>query len=139
MKIYFWHFLLLKFLGTTKPAYAPEPHDVGRYTQAEVKSGGQTSITKIVGSVDPVMVSWWMDCPTHTAIVVVNDIIIVMLLWIYNCGAFAFMWWIYDCGIMINCVCLYDLCIKICDLWCLIKCILLLLITTIKGRLSVGC
>ncbi|PWZ31448.1 Stomatal closure-related actin-binding protein 1 [Zea mays] len=43
--------------GTTKPAYAPEPHDVGRYTQAEVKSGGQTSITKTVGSVDPVMVS----------------------------------------------------------------------------------
>ena len=62
---------------------------------------------------------------------VVNDIIIVMLLWIYNCGAFVFMWWIYDCGILINCVCLYDLCIKICDLWCLIKCILLL-ITTVK-------
>ncbi|PWZ10150.1 Stomatal closure-related actin-binding protein 1 [Zea mays] len=39
--------------GTTKPAYAPEPHDVGRYTQAEVKSGGQTSITKTAGSVDP--------------------------------------------------------------------------------------
>jgi hypothetical protein len=36
-----------------------------------------------------------------------------------------------DCGILINYVFLYDLCIKICDLWCLIKCILLL-ITTIK-------
>jgi hypothetical protein len=62
---------------------------------------------------------------------VVNDIIIVMLLWIYNCGVFVFMWWIYDCGILINCVCLYDLCIKIYDLWCLIKCIFLL-ITTVK-------
>uniref|UniRef100_A0A804QPM1 Uncharacterized protein n=1 Tax=Zea mays TaxID=4577 RepID=A0A804QPM1_MAIZE len=43
---------------TTKPAYAPEPHDVGRYTQAEVKSGGQTSITKTAGSVHPGLVHY---------------------------------------------------------------------------------
>jgi hypothetical protein len=78
------------------------------------------------------------SCELSINDLVVNDIIIMMLLWIYNCGAFVFMWWIYDCGILINCVCLYDLCIKIYDLWCLIKCIFLL-ITTVKGRLSVGC
>ncbi|KAL5654805.1 hypothetical protein ACJX0J_034124, partial [Zea mays] len=44
--------------STTKPAYAPEPHDVGRYTQAEVKSGGQTSITKTAGSVHPGLVHY---------------------------------------------------------------------------------
>ncbi|AQK93161.1 Stomatal closure-related actin-binding protein 1 [Zea mays] len=49
---------LYELKGTTKPAYAPEPHDVGRYTQAEVKSGGQTSITKTAGSVHPGLVHY---------------------------------------------------------------------------------
>ncbi|PWZ15254.1 Stomatal closure-related actin-binding protein 1 [Zea mays] len=39
--------------GATKPVYAPEPHDVGRYIQAEVKSGGQISVAKTAGSIDP--------------------------------------------------------------------------------------
>jgi hypothetical protein len=34
---------------------------------------------------------------------------------------------------LINCVCLCDLCIKICDLWCLIKCILLLITTVTRA------
>lgn len=39
--------------GATKLVYAPEPHDVGRYIQAEVKSGGQISVAKTAGSIDP--------------------------------------------------------------------------------------
>ncbi|WVZ66865.1 hypothetical protein U9M48_016028 [Paspalum notatum var. saurae] len=39
--------------GATKPVYAPEPHDVGRYIQAEIKFGGQISIAKTAGPVDP--------------------------------------------------------------------------------------
>ncbi|CAL5085061.1 unnamed protein product [Urochloa decumbens] len=39
--------------GATKPVYAPEPHDVGRYIQAEITFGGQISIAKTAGPVDP--------------------------------------------------------------------------------------
>ncbi|XP_037483914.1 stomatal closure-related actin-binding protein 1-like isoform X1 [Triticum dicoccoides] len=39
--------------GATKLAYAPEPHDVGRYLQAEVNLGGQTSVAKTAGPLDP--------------------------------------------------------------------------------------
>ncbi|KAJ1292135.1 hypothetical protein BS78_02G369200 [Paspalum vaginatum] len=39
--------------GATKPVYAPEPHDVGRYLQAEIQFGGQISIAKTAGPVDP--------------------------------------------------------------------------------------
>ncbi|XP_066400500.1 stomatal closure-related actin-binding protein 1-like isoform X2 [Miscanthus floridulus] len=39
--------------GATKPVYAPEPHDVGRYIQAEIKFGGQISIAKTSGPIDP--------------------------------------------------------------------------------------
>jgi hypothetical protein len=58
--IYFWHLLLLKLLGATKPVYAPEPHDVGRYIQAEIKFGCQISIAKTSGPIDPGMFSWWI-------------------------------------------------------------------------------
>jgi hypothetical protein len=47
----------LNFLGATKPVYAPEPHDVGRYIQAEITFGGQISIAKTAGPVDPGMFS----------------------------------------------------------------------------------
>ncbi|XP_062189828.1 stomatal closure-related actin-binding protein 1-like isoform X2 [Phragmites australis] len=39
--------------GAIKPVYAPEPHDVGRYIQAEIKFGSQISIAKTAGPVDP--------------------------------------------------------------------------------------
>jgi len=39
--------------GATKPVYALEPHDVGRYIEAEIKFGGHTSIAKTAGPVDP--------------------------------------------------------------------------------------
>ncbi|KAF7007282.1 hypothetical protein CFC21_022230 [Triticum aestivum] len=39
--------------GATKLVYAPEPHDVGRYLQAEVNLGGQTSVAKTAGPLDP--------------------------------------------------------------------------------------
>lgn len=39
--------------GATKPVYAPEPHDVGRYIQAEIKFGCQISIAKTSGPIDP--------------------------------------------------------------------------------------
>nr|CAB3458772.1 unnamed protein product [Digitaria exilis] len=43
----------LETLGAIKPFYAPEPHDVGRYIQAEIKFGGQISNAKTAGPVDP--------------------------------------------------------------------------------------
>jgi len=43
--------------GATKPVYALEPHDVGRYIEAEIKFGGHTSIAKTAGPVDPGMIS----------------------------------------------------------------------------------
>ncbi|KAM0872780.1 hypothetical protein ACQ4PT_038488 [Festuca glaucescens] len=39
--------------GATKLVYAPEPHDVGRYLQAEVNLGGEISVAKTAGPVDP--------------------------------------------------------------------------------------
>uniref|UniRef100_A0A3B6MKT9 Stomatal closure-related actin-binding protein 1 n=1 Tax=Triticum aestivum TaxID=4565 RepID=A0A3B6MKT9_WHEAT len=39
--------------GATRPAYAPEPNDVGRYMQAEINFGGETAIAKTAGLVDP--------------------------------------------------------------------------------------
>ncbi|KAL6657070.1 hypothetical protein ACP70R_004850 [Stipagrostis hirtigluma subsp. patula] len=39
--------------GATKSVYAPEPHDVGRYIQAEIRFCGQISIIKTSGPVDP--------------------------------------------------------------------------------------
>ncbi|CAM0907025.1 unnamed protein product [Alopecurus aequalis] len=39
--------------GATKLVYAPEPHDVGRYLQAEVNLGGEISAAKTAGPVDP--------------------------------------------------------------------------------------
>uniref|UniRef100_K3XPL1 Stomatal closure-related actin-binding protein PH domain-containing protein n=1 Tax=Setaria italica TaxID=4555 RepID=K3XPL1_SETIT len=38
--------------GATKVVYAPEPHDVGWYIQAEITFGGQILIAKIAGPVD---------------------------------------------------------------------------------------
>ncbi|GJN10859.1 hypothetical protein PR202_ga28995 [Eleusine coracana subsp. coracana] len=38
--------------GATKPVYAPEPHDVGRYLQAEIECCGQISIARSVTHVD---------------------------------------------------------------------------------------
>lgn len=39
--------------GATKLVYAPEPHDVGRYLQAEINLGGEVSVAKTTGPVDP--------------------------------------------------------------------------------------
>lgn len=39
--------------GATRLVYAPEPHDVGRYVQAEISLGGETAIAKTAGLVDP--------------------------------------------------------------------------------------
>lgn len=39
--------------GATKLVYAPEPHDVGRYLQAEVNLGGEISVAKTAGPLDP--------------------------------------------------------------------------------------
>uniref|UniRef100_A0A0A9CTQ4 Uncharacterized protein n=1 Tax=Arundo donax TaxID=35708 RepID=A0A0A9CTQ4_ARUDO len=39
--------------GATKPVYAPEPHDVARYLQAEIEFCGQISVAKTAGPVDP--------------------------------------------------------------------------------------
>ncbi|CAM0873549.1 unnamed protein product [Alopecurus aequalis] len=39
--------------GATRPVYAPEPHDVGRYLQAEISFGGEIAIAKTAGLVDP--------------------------------------------------------------------------------------
>ncbi|XP_047069958.1 stomatal closure-related actin-binding protein 1-like isoform X1 [Lolium rigidum] len=39
--------------GATKLVYAPEPHDVGRYLRAEVNLGGEISVAKTAGPVDP--------------------------------------------------------------------------------------
>jgi len=55
--INFSHLLLLTLLGATKPVYALEPHDVGRYIEAEIKFGGHTSVAKTAGPVDPGMFS----------------------------------------------------------------------------------
>ncbi|EAZ04885.1 hypothetical protein OsI_27067 [Oryza sativa Indica Group] len=39
--------------GAIKQAYAPEPHDVGRYLQAEINHCGEISVVKTAGPVDP--------------------------------------------------------------------------------------
>ncbi|KAG8079549.1 hypothetical protein GUJ93_ZPchr0007g3065 [Zizania palustris] len=39
--------------GAVKQAYAPEPHDVGRYLQAEINHSGKISVVKTAGPVDP--------------------------------------------------------------------------------------
>uniref|UniRef100_A0ACD5YXI3 Uncharacterized protein n=2 Tax=Avena sativa TaxID=4498 RepID=A0ACD5YXI3_AVESA len=39
--------------GATKLVYAPEPHDVGRYLHAEVNLGGEVSVAKTAGPIDP--------------------------------------------------------------------------------------
>ncbi|KAL5199118.1 hypothetical protein ABZP36_002630 [Zizania latifolia] len=39
--------------GAVKQAYAPEPHDVGRYLQAEINHSGEISVVKTAGPVDP--------------------------------------------------------------------------------------
>ncbi|KAG2551724.1 hypothetical protein PVAP13_9KG415200 [Panicum virgatum] len=39
--------------GATRPVYALEPHDVGRYLQAEIDVGGEIAIAKTAGPVDP--------------------------------------------------------------------------------------
>ncbi|KQK21577.1 stomatal closure-related actin-binding protein 1 isoform X2 [Brachypodium distachyon] len=39
--------------GATRPVYAPEPHDVGRYVQAEINFGGEIAIAKTAGLLDP--------------------------------------------------------------------------------------
>lgn len=41
------------FIGAIKQAYAPEPHDVGRYLQAEINHCGEISVVKTAGPVDP--------------------------------------------------------------------------------------
>uniref|UniRef100_A0A0A9DKA4 Uncharacterized protein n=1 Tax=Arundo donax TaxID=35708 RepID=A0A0A9DKA4_ARUDO len=39
--------------GATRPVYALEPHDVGRYVQAEVNFDGEIAVAKTAGPVDP--------------------------------------------------------------------------------------
>ncbi|AQL06443.1 Stomatal closure-related actin-binding protein 1 [Zea mays] len=39
--------------GATRPVYALEPHDVGRYLQAEIDVGGEIAVAKTAGPVDP--------------------------------------------------------------------------------------
>ncbi|ONL98328.1 Stomatal closure-related actin-binding protein 1 [Zea mays] len=43
----------LKENGATRPVYALEPHDVGRYLQAEIDVGGEIAVAKTAGPVDP--------------------------------------------------------------------------------------
>ena len=40
-------------VGATRPVYAPEPHDVGRYLQADINFGGEIAMTTTAGLVDP--------------------------------------------------------------------------------------
>ena len=49
----FLHLLFLTSLGATRPVYALEPHDVGRYLQAEIDVGGEIAVAKTAGPVDP--------------------------------------------------------------------------------------
>ncbi|XP_062211368.1 stomatal closure-related actin-binding protein 1-like [Phragmites australis] len=39
--------------GATRSVYALEPHDVGRYVQAEINFNGEIAVAKTVGPVDP--------------------------------------------------------------------------------------
>uniref|UniRef100_A0A0E0D0Z0 Stomatal closure-related actin-binding protein PH domain-containing protein n=1 Tax=Oryza meridionalis TaxID=40149 RepID=A0A0E0D0Z0_9ORYZ len=39
--------------GATRSVYAPEPHDVGRYLEAEINYGGEISVAKTAGPIDP--------------------------------------------------------------------------------------
>uniref|UniRef100_A0A0D9VUA8 Stomatal closure-related actin-binding protein coiled-coil domain-containing protein n=1 Tax=Leersia perrieri TaxID=77586 RepID=A0A0D9VUA8_9ORYZ len=39
--------------GATRSVYAPEPHDVGRYLEAEINFGGEIAIAKTAGPIDP--------------------------------------------------------------------------------------
>uniref|UniRef100_A0A0D9Z7R5 Stomatal closure-related actin-binding protein coiled-coil domain-containing protein n=1 Tax=Oryza glumipatula TaxID=40148 RepID=A0A0D9Z7R5_9ORYZ len=39
--------------GATRSVYAPEPHDVGRYLEAEINYGGEIAIAKTAGPIDP--------------------------------------------------------------------------------------
>nr|CAB3495841.1 unnamed protein product [Digitaria exilis] len=39
--------------GATRPVYALEPQDVGRYLQAEIDVGGEIAVAKTAGPVDP--------------------------------------------------------------------------------------
>ncbi|KAK3151696.1 hypothetical protein QOZ80_3AG0249330 [Eleusine coracana subsp. coracana] len=39
--------------GATRPVYALEPHDVGRYVQAEINLDGEIVVAKTAGPVDP--------------------------------------------------------------------------------------
>ncbi|KAK3147161.1 hypothetical protein QOZ80_3BG0278870 [Eleusine coracana subsp. coracana] len=39
--------------GATRPVYALEPHDVGRYVQAEINLDGKIAVAKTAGPVDP--------------------------------------------------------------------------------------
>ncbi|AQL06432.1 Stomatal closure-related actin-binding protein 1 [Zea mays] len=44
--------------GATRPVYALEPHDVGRYLQAEIDVGGEIAVAKTAGPVDPGLFDW---------------------------------------------------------------------------------
>lgn len=56
---YFWlFFLFLDLLGATRSVYAPEPHDVGRYLEAEINYGGEIAIAKTAGPIDPGLFNW---------------------------------------------------------------------------------
>uniref|UniRef100_A0A0E0KE14 Stomatal closure-related actin-binding protein coiled-coil domain-containing protein n=1 Tax=Oryza punctata TaxID=4537 RepID=A0A0E0KE14_ORYPU len=39
--------------GATKSVYAPEPHDVGQYLEAEINFGGEIATAKTAGPIDP--------------------------------------------------------------------------------------
>ncbi|KAL6593782.1 hypothetical protein ACP70R_048683 [Stipagrostis hirtigluma subsp. patula] len=39
--------------GATRPVYALEPHDVGRFVQAEINFNGEIAVAKTAGPVDP--------------------------------------------------------------------------------------
>lgn len=51
-------------LGATRPVYALEPHDVGRYVQAEINLDGEISVAKTAGPVDPGL-SYWTHLKKH--------------------------------------------------------------------------
>jgi hypothetical protein len=67
--------------GATRPVYALEPHDVGRYLQAEIDVGGEIAVAKTAGPVDPGLFDW-----TYLARIIIcmsgllHDILCLLLL-----------------------------------------------------------
>jgi hypothetical protein len=57
-------FITLTSSGATRPVYALEPHDVGRYVQAEINLDGEIAVAKTAGPVDPGLF-YWTHFDTH--------------------------------------------------------------------------